>query len=103
MRFGIAIFVLVSVAACSKSPAGSASKVAAQPAAAAVPPALGRLVGRAPRPNPGAFVIVLLEPEAPREFPPRTDMPVWDQMALTFAPDVLSVRTGERGAVLNRG
>ena len=100
MRFGIAISVLVSVTACSKSPAGSASKVDAQPAAA-VPPALGRLVGRAPRPNPGAFVIVLLEPEAPREFPPQTDMPVMDQIALPFAPDVLFVRTGQPVAFLN--
>jgi plastocyanin len=40
-------------------------------------------------------VIVVLDPNPAREFPPQTDTPVMDQVALTFGPPLLFVRTNQ--------
>lgn len=49
-----------------------------------------------PAPNPGATVVVVLEPKGERTFPPEEDTPVMDQVGLTFGPPLLFVRTGQR-------
>lgn len=40
-------------------------------------------------------VVVVLEPQAPREFPPAGPNPYMDQVSLSFIPSVLLVRTGQ--------
>ena len=54
------------------------------------------VAGRAP---PGA--ILLLEPQAPRDFPAQTERPRMDQVSQTFTPGVLFVRTGQPVTFLN--
>jgi plastocyanin len=78
------------------------SKPAAPPAEApapAPPPASsstnGTLVGHGPRPTPGSQILVVLEPSTPQSFPPQRDVPVMDQIGLTFGPELLLVRTGQ--------
>jgi plastocyanin len=44
---------------------------------------------------PGSQVVVVLEPKTPQTFPAQSDVPVMDQVGLTFAPDLLLVRTGQ--------
>jgi len=86
---------LAALVACSKS---SPPPSAEQPQPAKPGGAPGTVSGTAPVPQPGAAVIIVLEPaEAtpPREFPPQSDMPVMDQVGLTFGPPVLLVRTGQ--------
>jgi plastocyanin len=53
------------------------------------------IVGHGPRPNPGAQIVVVLEATTSRQFPPQTDVPVMDQVGLTFGPPLLLVRTGQ--------
>jgi len=43
----------------------------------------------------GQASIVVLEPRSAREFPRQTAKPVMDQIALTFVPGILLVRTGQ--------
>ena len=79
---------------CSKASAPPAE--APPPAAAPVPSGSnGALVGHGPRPAPGSQIVVVLEPKIPQTFPSQADVPVMDQVGLTFAPDLLLVRTGE--------
>jgi plastocyanin len=85
---------LAFVAACSK-PASPPPVEAPAPAIPAGSSGSGTVVGHGPRPNPGAQVVVVLEPTTPQSFPPQTDVPVMDQVGLTFGPDVLLVRTGQ--------
>jgi plastocyanin len=40
-------------------------------------------------------VLVVLEPKTERTFPPQDEKPVMDQVGLTFAPELLIVRTGQ--------
>ena len=62
---------------------------------AAVSTGNATIVGHGPRPNPGAQIVVVLEPTTSRSFPPQTDVPVMDQVGLTFGPPLLLVRTGQ--------
>ena len=39
--------------------------------------------------------MVVLEPTTSRTFPPQTEVPVMDQVGLTFGPPLLLVRTGQ--------
>ena len=86
-------FVIV-VAACSKPPETPPAQ-----SATALPPskpsAPGTVSGTAPVPQSGAAVIVVLDPVAPREFPPQSETPIMDQVGQTFGPAVLLVRTGQ--------
>ena len=50
--------------------------------------------GKAPTAT-GLPSIVVLEPRGAREFPPPPEPPALDQVALTFLPNVLFVRTGQ--------
>ncbi|MBI3491030.1 MAG: hypothetical protein HY047_04450 [Acidobacteria bacterium] len=52
-------------------------------------------MGKAPAPNPGASVVVVLDPKAPRQFPEQSEKPVMDQVGQTFGPELLIVRTGQ--------
>jgi plastocyanin len=94
----LVFWAIVVTVACSKAapespPASSSAPVPA--AAAATLPSGGTVVGHGPRPNPGAQVVVVLEPNTLRSFPPQTEVPVMDQVGLTFGPDLLLVRTGQ--------
>jgi hypothetical protein len=80
---------------CSKNatpPAGAAPP----PTSAAAPPSrsTARVAGRVP-PRPGLPVIIVLDPKPPHESPPQPEMPVMDQVALTFGPPLLFVRTNQ--------
>jgi plastocyanin len=37
----------------------------------------------------------VLEPKTPQAFPPQSEVPVMDQIGLTFGPELLLVRTGQ--------
>ena len=55
----------------------------------------GSVVGHGPKPGSGGSVLVVLEPKTERTFPPQDEKPVMDQVGLTFAPELLIVRTGQ--------
>src|SRR5439155_2096774 len=61
----------------------------------AATPQSNTVAGTVPAPNPGASVVVVLEPRTERSFPPQTETPVMDQVGLSFGPDVLFARTGQ--------
>jgi plastocyanin len=86
--------ILVLAAGCSE-PAPPPAQEAAPAATPAVSTGNATIVGHGPRPNPGAQIVVVLEPTTPRPFPPQTDVPVMDQVGLTFGPPLLLVRTGQ--------
>jgi plastocyanin len=91
----VALLVTLALAGACSTPA-NAPPPAAAPAPAATPsPTSGTLVGHGPRPAPGSQIVVLLEPNPPRSFPPQSEVPVMDQVGLTFGPDLLVVRTGQ--------
>jgi len=83
------------VAACSppkQTPAESAPPTS--PAGAApVAATQGVVAGRVPTGGPGQSSVVVLQPKAPVEVA-QVLPPVMDQVALTFIPGVLVVRTG---------
>ena len=84
------------VAACSTPPEPPAESTASKPppAAAAMPSATqGVVAGRVPTGGAGQTSIVVLQPKAPVDSP-QVLPPVMDQVALTFIPGVLLVRTG---------
>ena len=74
-----------------------------QEAAPAAPPAASTgnatVVGHGPRPNPGAQIVVVLEPTTSRSFPAQTDVPVIDQVSLTFGPELLLVTHRAAGGI----
>ena len=81
--------------ACSKAdrpPGPAAAPVPAKPPASS---GGTTVTGRAPVPGAGIPVIVLLDPKAARDSPPLTDKPIMDQVALTFGPPLLFVRTNQ--------
>lgn len=96
MTWRIALVLTLALAnGCSKP---AAPKPAAAPAPAAEPATsatTGTVAGHGPPPNPGAQVVVVLEPTTPRSFPPQAEPPVMDQVSLTFLPELLVVRTGQ--------
>jgi plastocyanin len=88
------VLTLALAAGCSKQAEPPAA--AAAPAAAPAPStASGTVVGHGPRPTPGSQIVVVLEPKAPQAFPPQSEVPVMDQIGLTFGPELLLVRTGQ--------
>lgn len=91
MFWAIAITVACSKPAPEPPPA-AAPATAAEPTGSGT---IGTVVGHGPRPDPGAQVVVVLEPTIQRSFSPQTDVPVMDQIGLTFGPELLLVRTGE--------
>ena len=95
-RVLVPALVCVLLAGCSKPPETPA------PATASPPPptrsagaTAGKVVGRAPVPNSGGAVVVVLEPRTPRAFPPQAEPPVMDQVGQMFGPELLLVRTGQ--------
>jgi plastocyanin len=92
-RFAL-LATLVLAAGCSK-PAPPPAQEAAPAETPATSTGNATIVGHGPRPNPGAQIVVVLEPTTSRQFPPQTDVPVMDQVGLTFGPPLLLVRTGQ--------
>jgi plastocyanin len=83
------------VAACSTPPEPAAESTASNtPPAASTPSASQGVVGgRVPIGGAGQTSIVVLQPKAPVDSP-QVLPPVMDQVALTFIPGLLLVRTG---------
>jgi plastocyanin len=83
-------------ASCSKPSDSPAAAVApaASPGSSSTAPA-GTVTGKAPLPNAGGAVVVVLEPRTARTFPAQAEKPVMDQVGLTFGPELLFVRTGQ--------
>ncbi|HSP34940.1 MAG TPA: carboxypeptidase regulatory-like domain-containing protein [Thermoanaerobaculia bacterium] len=92
--FVIVVIVVIFAVSCSKTPETPAAQSAAA-SPPSKPAAPGTVSGRAPAPQSGAAVIVVLDPVAPVEFPPQLETPVMDQVGQTFGPPVLLVRTGQ--------
>src|SRR5262245_40140322 len=97
MKWPLRALVALSflVAACSTSSEPPAESTASTlSSAAAVPSAtLGVVAGRVPTGVAGQSSIVVLHPKTPVDAP-QILPPVMDQVALTFIPGVLVVRTG---------
>jgi plastocyanin len=95
---GIAAALVTCVCVgCSKQSATPPAHVdTAIPAAPAGGDASGQNVvaGQLPIVN-GQLSFVVLQPTTERELPPQGQLPVMDQISLTFIPRVLLVRTGE--------
>ena len=87
----IVILALGLVAGCSRG-AAPAETPAKAPAAAASP-AAHRVAGRVLTPD-GVLAIVTLRPREPREFPKPSEPAIEDQVAKTFAPELLFARAG---------
>ena len=83
---------------CSRRATESAPPVAAAVTTAGAPAGstpFHVVAGRVPAARGGMAAIVILEPRAPREFPPQAEKPFMDQVSQTFFPGVLFVRTGQ--------
>lgn len=82
------------LASCSTPQEPKAEPTASTPPPAALAPAAGQgtVAGRVPG-GGGHSSIVVLQPRTPAEVP-QADPPVMDQVALTFIPGLLVVRTG---------
>jgi len=87
----IAILAAALAAGCSRgaAPAETPTKT---PAQAAIP-AGHRVAGRVVT-SDGVLAIVTLRPREPREFPKPADPAIEDQVAKTFAPELLFARAG---------
>lgn len=92
-RCGAVVFTLL-IAGCS-TPANPPATTAVPGTPASTPAAAGSVRGKAPAPNSGGAVVVVLEPRTARAFPAQTEKPVMDQVGLTFGPELLFVRTGQ--------
>jgi plastocyanin len=84
------------LAACSGASSTPRDEPPSSPPPAASPslPAQSVVAGRAPVIG-GQPSIVVLTPRNARELPAQSSRPVMDQIALTFIPGILIVRTGE--------
>jgi plastocyanin len=82
-------------ASCSTPPEPKAEPTPSAPPPAASAPASGpgTVAGRVPGSGIGQPSIVVIQPRTPAEVP-QVEPPVMDQVALTFIPGVLVVRTG---------
>jgi hypothetical protein len=93
-----ALIPLFLLGGCSERATDSTTPVAAAVTSAGAPaggPTVHGVVGRVPPARGGMPAIVILEPLAPREFPPQVEKPFMDQISQTFFPAVLFVRTGQ--------
>jgi plastocyanin len=89
------VALVFCTAGCSNEAPPQQTEIAKTPEAS-VPsqPVQGSVAGRVPV-SSGQPSIVVLEPRQPQKFPPQTEKPVMDQVALTFLPGLLLVRTGQ--------
>lgn len=88
----IVIVALALLAGCSRDSAPAATTSAQAPAANAAT-AGHRVAGRVLT-SDGVLAIVTLRPREPREFPKPPDPAIEDQVAKTFAPELLFARAG---------
>jgi plastocyanin len=87
----IAASIVLSLAGCSKDPAEPPPAPAASPVPS--PAGTSRVVGKVLQPS--GTVVVMLEPKTATTFALQAEVPVMDQVGLTFGPEFLFVRTGE--------
>jgi plastocyanin len=94
-RTTCALAALLLFAACSSAPQPQMESATSAPPAADAPaiPVQSMVGGRVPV-SSGLPSIVVLERQTPGELPP-SELPVMDQVALTFIPGTLIVRTGQ--------
>jgi plastocyanin len=90
---GVIGFVAVTVS-CSTGQPSAPPPVDRQTVA---PPSSGGgvVVGHVPRTPEGLPAIVILEPDAPRDFPAPTEPVIMDQSGLAFVPDVVLAQVGQ--------
>ena len=89
---------IVILSACSTQSTESAQSVPVtdvRPNATSAESSSHTLIGKAPAATNGMSALVILEPQTPLELPAQTAKPVMDQIALTFIPGLLFVRTGQ--------
>ena len=95
-RKRLALLATLALAAGCSTPAPPQVQEAAAPAETpAASTGNATIVGHGPRPNPGAQIVVVLEPTTSQPFAPQTEVPVMDQVGLTFGPPLLLARTGQ--------
>jgi len=95
LRALVALPFLVAACSTPSEPPARSTASTQPPAAAATRSATqGVVAGRVPIGGAGQTSIVVLQPKAPVEAP-QVLPPVMDQVALTFIPGVLLVRTGQ--------
>jgi plastocyanin len=95
LRALVALPFLVAACSTPSEPPAESTTSTLPPAAAPAPSATkGVVTGRVPTGGAGQTSIVVLQPKAPVDTP-QVLPPVMDQVALTFIPGVLIVRTGQ--------
>lgn len=96
-RCALAIVSAVLLSACSKQ--GSTAEPASPPPSAGSAPAV--VTGRVPVITSGTPAVVILEPRHTDQVPAPSTMPVMDQVARSFIPPILFVRTSHAAEFRN--
>jgi len=96
-RCALAIVSALILSACSKQ--GSTTDPASPPPSAGSTPAV--VTGRVPVTTSGTPAVVILEPRHTGQVPAPSNMPVMDQVARSFIPPILFVRTGHAAEFRN--
>jgi plastocyanin len=96
-RCALVIVTALILAACSKQ--RSTSDPAPPPPSPASAPAV--VTGRVPVITGGTPAVVILEPRDTGQVPPPSNMAVMDQVARSFIPPILFVRTGHAAEFRN--
>jgi plastocyanin len=82
--------------ACSRHEARAPADTPGSAVSSAAPSAsTGRITGKVKPPGSGIPIVVVLSPTVPRELPQQSELPVMDQVSLTFGPPLLFVRTNQ--------
>jgi len=88
----------LALSACSQNASETTPATTAAPppsAESSAAPGTHRVVGKAPAAVSGIPSVIVLDSQAPREFPAQADRPAMDQVTQTFVPAILFVRTGQ--------
>ena len=96
-RFAFVTIGALVLAACSKQ--GSSPEPAVPPPSTGSAPAV--VTGRVPVITSGTPAVVILEPRHTGQVPPPGNVPVMDQVARSFIPPILFVRTGQAAEFRN--
>jgi plastocyanin len=96
-RCGVVLVSALMLSACSKQ--GSTTETPSPPLASA--PAPDVVTGRVPVITSGTPAVVILEPRHTGHVPAPSNMPVMDQVARSFIPPILFVRTGHAAEFRN--
>ena len=93
-----ALICTLALSACSQNASETTPATTAAPppsAESSAAPGTHRVVGKAPAAVSGIPSVIVLDSQAPREFPAQADRPAMDQVTQTFVPAILFVRTGQ--------